>query len=351
MSVVHIINSLAMGGAEALLHLDAIELKRRGVEVFVVVLDKGDEKMAHRFETAKIDVVSLRPHRIHALFDFVSLIRKIKPTAIHTHLFPAMFFGAIAKIFVPKLILIHTEHNTTNNRRKIWLWPFDALMYLIIDRVVCISGGVRRELERWVPFGYKLTVIENAIAPASQKVEYKRPTEKWKFISVGRLVEDKNIKLQIFLLTKLNNISIDVYGAGPLKEDLVDLAQSLGVEDRISFKGVSNDLSRIYCQYDAYIHTATIEGFGLVVAEAMSAGLIPVFPDIPGIAEVVGEAGIKFLNNNLDSLVIAVGALQSLSEEEFKYRSLHAIEASEAYGVERHVNRLIREYNVSAAKK
>lgn len=340
-----IINSLNMGGAEALVLLQAIELKKRGGAVHVVVLKSGHPDMESRFVENQIDVIRLKGIPFLSIPCFLYVLHKIKPDIVHAHLFPSLLYGGVAKVLRICNKLYFTEHNTTNNRRKWFLWPFDVAMYIPLDRLVCISYGVQAETIKWNRFlRSKSVVIENAISPCSVKTEYGCLAGKFRLITVGRLVTDKNIELQIRMLCAVEYAHLDIYGEGPLRRSLEDLSVSLGVQDRVNFCGVTNSLPEIYKRYDAYIHTATLEGFGLVVAEAMSAGLPVIVPNLPGISEVAGEAGCKFSPNSLDELICAVSSLANLSKKERETLGARSIKQSMKFGIEQHVDKLLSLY-------
>jgi len=345
MVTLFIINSLNMGGAEALILLQAIELKKRGEVVHVVVLKDGHPDMESRFVENKIDVIRLRGRPFLSIPCFLYVLHKVKPDIVHAHLFPSLLYGGVAKVLHFCNKLFFTEHNTTNNRRKWFLWPFDVAMYIPLDRLVCISYGVQTETTKWNRFlKNKSVVIENAISPCSVKSEYDCIAGNFRLITVGRLVADKNIELQIRMLCSVEYAHLDIYGEGSLRRSLEDLSVLLGVRNRVNFCGVTNSLPKIYRRYDAYIHTATLEGFGLVVAEAMSAGLPVIVPNLPGISEVAGEAGCKYNPNSLDELIVSVGSLANLSKNEREALGARSIKQSMKFGIEQHVDKLLSLY-------
>jgi glycosyltransferase involved in cell wall biosynthesis len=86
-------------------------------------------------------------------------------------------------------------------------------------------------------------------------------------------------------------------GPGPDREYLSELARSVGVEERVEFRGFIGDkaeLRRHLQRCDVFALVSRREGMPLALLEAMSCGAAVVGTDIPGIAEVV-EDGVSGL--------------------------------------------------------
>lgn len=71
-------------------------------------------------------------------------------------------------------------------------------------------------------------------------------------------------------------------------------AESLGIADRVRFRGAIDDaeLERLYREATMFVFPSLVEGFGLTVLEAMAHGVPVVASDGSSIPEVVGNAGI-----------------------------------------------------------
>jgi phosphatidylinositol alpha-1,6-mannosyltransferase len=89
-----------------------------------------------------------------------------------------------------------------------------------------------------------------------------------------------------------------VLGAGPRLPSLVGQARRLRIVDRVKFcsRVSDEDLPRFLALADAFVFPSQnrLEGFGLVVAEAMAVGLPVVIADMPGVREVIepGREGL-----------------------------------------------------------
>jgi len=118
-------------------------------------------------------------------------------------------------------------------------------------------------------------------------------------VFTGRLVPHKGVDVILQALAELpKDVVLVVIGAGPRLPSLVGLARRLGVEDRVRFCPAVSDeeLPFFLALGHVFVFPSQnrLEGFGLVVAEAMAAGLPVVVADMPGVREVIepGREGL-----------------------------------------------------------
>ena len=72
-------------------------------------------------------------------------------------------------------------------------------------------------------------------------------------------------------------------GDGPQRDVLQAQAASMGLADRVSFAGPTHDRAALLAQADILLHTSSYESFGMVIFEAMRAGVVPVGRRDPGL--------------------------------------------------------------------
>jgi glycosyltransferase involved in cell wall biosynthesis len=105
-----------------------------------------------------------------------------------------------------------------------------------------------------------------------------------------------------------------LFGEEEVGEELVALAEELGVADRVTFTGHVDDVAAELASLDIAVHASTIpEPFGQVVVEAMAAGVPVVATDAGGPAEVVtdGADGLLFPMGDVDGLADRLTLLAS----------------------------------------
>lgn len=94
-------------------------------------------------------------------------------------------------------------------------------------------------------------------------------------LSVGEVNKNKNHKVGIEALAKLRdkNTYYVICGHGPLMEAHKELAQSMGVGDRVILTGYRTDVADFYKRAEVFLFPSLREGLPVAVMEAMAAGL------------------------------------------------------------------------------
>lgn len=163
-----------------------------------------------------------------------------------------------------------------------------------------LRNGV--DLERFKPIDRKLA-RQHLGLPEDQQI----------FISVGHLVERKGHHIAIEAMVKLSESLLLIAGAGPELGRLKQLAEQLGVTDRVRFLGqIANDqLSAWYSAADVLFLCSSREGWANVLLESMACGTPVVATSIWGTPEVVSSpsAGRLMLDRSANALSNSVSDL------------------------------------------
>jgi glycosyltransferase involved in cell wall biosynthesis len=96
-----------------------------------------------------------------------------------------------------------------------------------------------------------------------------------RLLSLGRLVETKNVSLLFRMLAPLSNLAwaLDIVGDGEARNRLEAEAQTSGFGERIKFHGQRTDVDFFYRRADLFLLPSKLENAPLVLLEAMSHGL------------------------------------------------------------------------------
>lgn len=358
MKVLHIITSLFPGGAEKLL-LDSIPFyKELGLEVDVLLLNGCDSiflKTLKRMNNCH--VYSLGKGSVYnplLIFKIIPFLKKYH--IIHTHLFPTLYWVALAKYFSSSSCkFVYTEHSTHNRRReKVLLRPFEKFMYNRFDKIIAISKYTKRNLLEWI--GHKnesrVEVIENGInlSKYTQAIPYNRETLKISLdtkviLMTARLSIQKDHYTLVRAFAKLSDISscLILIGDGPLKSSLVSLTRELGIEDRVLFLGIREDVPELVKMADICVLSSNWEGFGLVAAEYMAASKPTLASNVEGLRDIVNDAGILFEKGNDDDLRNKIENLIS-DNSYYEQISEKCYERSLEFGLDKMVNSYINIY-------
>ncbi|MFH1822988.1 MAG: glycosyltransferase family 4 protein, partial [Patescibacteria group bacterium] len=134
------------------------------------------------------------------------------------------------------------------------------------------------------------------------------------FLTVGRLVEVKNIGMQLRAFKNLDfrfkNLELQIIGSGEEEKSLKLEITNFGLEEKVKFFGWQDELDKFYKQADVFLLTSNYEGWGLAVIEAASFGLPIIMTD-------VGCAG-EVIKNNESGIVIPVGDEKALEQAMIK---------------------------------
>lgn len=121
----------------------------------------------------------------------------------------------------------------------------------------------------------KIIVIPNGVDFNEFEGIQKKKRAFKSILYVGRLEKYKGIQYLLKVLPELGDDTIiEIVGSGPYKENLIKLATSLGIENKIKF---FHNLSRThllkkYIESDIFVLLSSKESYGIVVAEALLSG-------------------------------------------------------------------------------
>lgn len=155
----------------------------------------------------------------------------------------------------------------------------------------------------------KITVVPIYTEVKDYKFEnYREKSEKFVFLTIGRLVKVKNIELQIKamknIVSKFKNIELQIVGIGPEKNNLENLVKQLNLEDHVKFFGYQSNLEKFYQNCDVFMLTSNYEGWGLVVIDALQFKIPIIMTDVGCANEIVinNENAIIIRVNNINIL-------------------------------------------------
>lgn len=158
------------------------------------------------------------------------------------------------------------------------------------------------------------------------------PQEAWVVGNVGRLHPDKDqatlIRGFARALPQLPAGSLlAIMGSGRLESSLKALATELGVAEQVRFLGQVAQGRRYFKAFDVFALTSDHEPFGMVLLEAMAAGVPVVCSDCGGGREVVEGSGELFALGHADGLAVSLHRIQQRTPSERQDMQLRAFDA------------------------
>jgi glycosyltransferase involved in cell wall biosynthesis len=133
--------------------------------------------------------------------------------------------------------------------------------------------------------------------------------EKTILLYVGRLSQEKQIHHLRAVLEQVPNTCLALVGDGPHREELEQYFAGTDAHFMGYMTGL--ELSRAYASADIFTFTSALETFGLVLVEAMAAGLPVVTTLVGGAKDVVqvGQNGYTYAVGDVGGLVAGVQAI------------------------------------------
>ena len=275
------------------------------------------------------------------------LTQKIKPTVLFSQVFPANWWGFIVKLILGKSVShvwMCQEPSAFIHSSK-WL---DALPMSVAGILARILNPILKPIDVFLS-KYKDLVFANSnfskllainaydystaeVGICYPGVDLNRfksidvNRTKYQFITCCRLTKFKNIDLVIKSFAKLanNQINLIIIGDGEEYQNLVNLAESLKLNDKVTFcKTVTdNQMVELLQKSFALIHPAEEEPFGLVPVEAMACGtpVIAIKDGGPGETVIHQKTGYLCNRASLEELEEAI--LWLISRDDFNSLSL-----------------------------
>lgn len=299
MRILHIILSLEIGGAQRILS-DLLPLQKQSNEVRLLVFKRMNTTFQRLIEASGIEVIDLHCENFYNPLIVKKLILYMRQCDIaHVHLFPTLYWVAIAASWCRRIKFVYTEHSTHNKRRdKILFRPIERYIYSKYDRLISISQQTQDNLMEWLKAKQddkRFVVIENGVNLAAFSSMVSVATDKKQIIMVSRFAQMKDQETLIRAMVDINEeAELILVGDGPNKEHCEEVTHELGLTDRVKFLGARSDISELIAQAYIGVQSSIWEGFGLTAVELMAAHKPVVATNVNGLKQVVEGAGCLF---------------------------------------------------------
>lgn len=305
---------LSKGGAQGVFVTVMNYFAREGYKVRVVVQNLNDA--VHKDELHdSIEMHSLETNS--AKDSLMKLIKYVRKNNIEN----AWVFGPelavnlyIAKkitgkkfpIYARSINTLSEEFKRTNSFfRKYVTHSLIRMLYHKVNAIVAQSINMGNDLIDNYDFKKsQVYVINNALSDIYDQ-EIRNPVETLKYdylLYVGRLEEQKGLKMLLKSFAMMDNKAIKLFivGEGSQKEELIQVANDLGISNRVDFVGYASDVLDYYRGATATVLTSYYEGFPNVLIESIACGTPVIAFDLPsGPKEIINDDNgllVKYLD-------------------------------------------------------
>lgn len=213
-------------------------------------------------------------------------------------------------------------HNAAPKKNWMMFYPMERMMSRFCDYIVTINKEDFNRAKtfhapnvRYIPgVGVNINRIHDCkIDKKAYKREIGVPEDCVLILSIGEMIERKNHEVIVRALAEVQNPNVyyAICGKGPLREHLEQLANELGVGDRVKILGFRKDIPELCNTADISAFPSRIEGLGLAGIEAMAAGVPLVSSNVHGILDYVidGKTGYALNPEDADGFAKAISKL------------------------------------------
>lgn len=300
MRILYVINGFDRGGAEhgllTLVENGAFE----GHDLRVLAFCRGRGELAERIAARlgkRVQFVTngdtlTRWACAAGFFSILRLAFSFRPQKMVLSLKQANVVGRLAALLLPHLTCVAFEH-TAEYRARRFERLYAPLLHLLstrVDEVWTDCAETLEETRRYFARRRRTGHVIPLFVAEGQgpfKTNYAMGS-RLRLATAGRLAARKNLALMIEALATLRedvDVRLDVYGDGPEKHAIEALLVEFGLQERVTLHGYCADWVRHATDADIFVNLSEVEGFCIVVAEAMLAGLPVIAVDVGGIRD------------------------------------------------------------------
>jgi GalNAc-alpha-(1->4)-GalNAc-alpha-(1->3)-diNAcBac-PP-undecaprenol alpha-1,4-N-acetyl-D-galactosaminyltransferase len=326
-----VIHSLTAGGAERVLSLLANAWAARGDHVTIATLSAGGDRPFFALDPAVerlalgidgnpgplLSALGAAGRNVSRLRAIRRAIRAARPDVIMSFMNVTNVLTIVAArgTGVP---VVATEHIDPSQDDIGALWTtLRRLTYPHVGRLAVLN---ERVLEYFPPhIRARSVVVPNPVVapgPAAAPPPSRAPGAAKTLLAMGRMTGQKGFDLLLEAFARVAgrhpDWTLEIWGEGPLRDDLEAQARALGLGARVRLPGRTGDAYGVLAAADLYVLSSRFEGFPMVLCEAMASGLPVVSFDCrTGPREIVrdGVDGVLVPPGDVAALAAALDAL------------------------------------------
>jgi glycosyltransferase involved in cell wall biosynthesis len=201
----------------------------------------------------------------------------------------------------------------------------------LVDRIICVSEGVRATFRQASVPAHRLRVVRNGISPrrvtpdrAGVRAGLGLPPDTLMVLTVARFYPQKGhcylAEAAPYIVERVPNAHFIWVGEGEHQDELCQQVQALGLAGHVSFLGSRDDVPELMAAADLFVLPSLFEGLPLVVLEAMAADLPVVGTRVCGTSELIEDSVTGRLVEARDAMALASALIQALTQPSLRAR-------------------------------
>lgn len=334
MRIMHINSAKNWAGGEVHTHLVCKELVNRGFDVVLACRRNSD--IGNVFERDGIKTFRLNLRNaidIASSYQMAQYCRRQNIDIVHAHLGRDYWLAALIKFFYPEVKVIFTRHVLVPIKKSVFhRWVMNQASKIIavseaVKKVVLDSGIVKEKQVATIYNGIDVKSFREA-SPGILRTELQiKPNTKLVGI-VGQVSPHKGqdflVKSLPLVLEQYQDMKCIIIGSDFKNNQYIGelkvLAKSLELEKQVYFLGQRTDIPILLKDLDVFVLASQEEPFGLVVVEAMAAGVPVVATKCGGVLEIIADEETGVLVEYGDMQDLATAVLKLLNDSAMRER-------------------------------
>ncbi|MGY3961148.1 glycosyltransferase [Aeromonas popoffii] len=237
------------------------------------------------------------------LYRLIRLLRKLRPSAVHTHHLGPLLYGGLATRLARVPTLVHTEHDAwyldDPRQRRLAGLGLHAFRPILVADAIPVANQLQARLGKLTPLVIPNGIDEQRFTPGASELARQTLGLPLGVRLIGCAARLETVKGHALLLDAMATLPDEVHlalaGVGSLQNALQQQCQQLGIAHRVHFLGLVEQMPRFYQGLDLFCLPSLAEGMPLCVLEAQACGVPVVMSAVGAAADIVCPASGQLL--------------------------------------------------------
>lgn len=301
-NIIFVIPSLRPGGAERVMSFLANNLSENKFKITLIVIGHKKDQ-AYHLKKNDMEIVFLEKSKVSKAFPkMFKEIRNRKPKIVISSISHLNIMMSFLAFYFRKTAFIAREANVdrvrqkfSDRRKRLGGINLKKIGYRYLKAIICQSKDMYDGfIEEYPKYKSKTYIINNPITDDFILKNEDITGGSLKFITVGSLHPRKGHDRILKSLSQFPlPFQYTIVGNGEKKEELLQMAESLNIIDKITHIPYTNEVASYLANSDFYLQGSYVEGFPNAVIESCAVGTPVLAFSAPGGINEIIENGVN----------------------------------------------------------